>query len=599
MKYTNVLLIIVVLTLWLAGCGGEPPRREAPPEAQQPQQPTVTPVFTPPPPPATPTEVAQVETESEIEEVVEEDTETEAVELQAAASTETAENVTQDTTTSEQSAETEENVETEAVIEAEIAEENVTTSATAPQPSVLTDWLINTTDERSVNFSASVNVQSVEQVDINGTPFALIRSTGIPNYTTEISQELLNSLNSRPKATSDFTNGQPSIQAGQVINFGDDIGYSAPRGCAAPAEGFGYWPPGPACPTAQNNQLYIPLNPEPATDEVCETQLDIIGLWVNGVLVFNWGDGQSYNNERVWQNTAFDFEAYDLDICPGHSADGKYHHHSYPTCLGEQLGDDGSGPSPIIGYAADGYPIYGPWHDTGVLVESCWKVRNYDDPNSPTGCGVAGERSCQFIDQYDISKGTTPVSIGPRTDAVVESQSRNLIPAVAGTYFEDYHYDAACTAQGEQYLDEHNGHNHDGLGYHYHATRKQNADGTFIDTFPYYIGPEFYGKVHDITQQNGVRCTAGRPGGGGQPSGNQQQGQPQSDQPQGQNQQEGGQPQGGGGQPDFAAAAQILGITEQQLMEALGPPPPDFTAAAEKLGITEQALTEAIQQSAQ
>ncbi len=47
-------------------------------------------------------------------------------------------------------------------------------------------------------------------------------------------------------------------------------------------------------------------------------------------------------------------------------------------------------------------------------------------------------------------------------------------------------------------------------------------------------------------------------------------------------------------QPDLAAAAEILGITEQQLMEALGPPPPDFTAAAQTLGITEQELQNAL-----
>lgn len=38
--------------------------------------------------------------------------------------------------------------------------------------------------------------------------------------------------------------------------------------------------------------------------------------------------------------------------------------------------------------------------------------------------------------------------------------------------------------------------------------------------------------------------------------------------------------------PDLAAAAQTLGITEQELTDALGDPPPDLDAAAETLGIT-------------
>lgn len=49
-----------------------------------------------------------------------------------------------------------------------------------------------------------------------------------------------------------------------------------------------------------------------------------------------------------------------------------------------------------------------------------------------------------------------------------------------------------------------------------------------------------------------------------------------------------------GGAPDFAAAAAILGVTEQALQNALGAPPPNFAAAAQTLGVTEQALQEAM-----
>jgi len=63
-----------------------------------------------------------------------------------------------------------------------------------------------------------------------------------------------------------------------------------------------------------------------------------------------------------------------------------------------------------------------------------------------------------------------------------------------------------------------------------------------------------------------------------------------------------GSEQGGPGEPmDMAAAADILGVTEEALVEALGDPgqgPPDFAAAAEALGITEEALMEALGGSA-
>jgi YHYH protein len=47
---------------------------------------------------------------------------------------------------------------------------------------------------------------------------------------------------------------------------------------------------------------------------------------------------------------------------------------------------------------------------------------------------------------------------------------------------------------------------------------------------------------------------------------------------------------GPGGPPDLAASAKKLGVTEQALMEALGPPPPNFEKAAAKLGISADEL---------
>ena len=52
------------------------------------------------------------------------------------------------------------------------------------------------------------------------------------------------------------------------------------------------------------------------------------------------------------------------------------------------------------------------------------------------------------------------------------------------------------------------------------------------------------------------------------------------------------QPSGDG--PDLAVAAETLGITEQELMDALGPPPPDLEAAAETLDITVEELQNAL-----
>ena len=381
-------------------------------------------------------------------------------------------------------------------------------------------WMMNTTGETSTVFTGvEVNVSSTYTKTINDKVYQCMTSSGIPNYETTMTQEIIDSLNERPRASLEFATGGSTSAVGDVIAFGGNVGYTPAQGCSDGQEGYGYWPPGPACPEDMSKDQCFPLGPEPAT-EVCEGGLTSIGTWVNGVAIFNWQDGQSYNGAGVWVNEAFHFEFYDLDICPGHSANGDYHHHSHPVCLQEQLGDDGAEHSPIYGFGADGYPVYGPWHDNGVLAQSCWKTRDYDDPNSATGCGTAGERSCLLVDQFDITQGVTPAaSSGPNTSDTVTSMSSNQFIATSGYYFQDYYYDPSCTAQGVQYLDEHNGHDHDGLGYHYHVSRAELSDGTLTDVFPFYIGPTYAGTLQDEAIASCSTGTGTGPGGGGPPGG--------------------------------------------------------------------------------
>ncbi len=49
-----------------------------------------------------------------------------------------------------------------------------------------------------------------------------------------------------------------------------------------------------------------------------------------------------------------------------------------------------------------------------------------------------------------------------------------------------------------------------------------------------------------------------------------------------------------GGRPDFGAVAETLGISEAELVEALGDGPPDFEAASEALGISVEELRQAL-----
>ncbi|MEM7017597.1 MAG: YHYH protein [Pseudomonadota bacterium] len=372
---------------------------------------------------------------------------------------------------------------------------------------ILSAWKINTTETSSTISGAVVNVQSATQETVNGQEFARIQASGIPNYLVTITQAIFDALTNRPRASTDFSNGAPAVSVNQQVAFGQDVGYSS-NGCS-----LGYWPPGPVCPEATSHNGLIPLNPTAGSDE-CMSGLGTTGYAVNGVSIFNWWDGQSANNEGVWHVNAPVAEGLDVDICGGHAANGTYHHHAWNSCWATVAGEDEStGHSPVYGYAADGYAIYGPWHDKGnnTLAQSCWKKRDYSN-TALGGCGD-GARSCTLNDPTDLSQGTTTTSSpGPNTGGLYTTLSNNEVSTDSGLFYEDYYYDSTCTALGPAYLDEHNGHDHDNLSYHYHLTLEE---GGTTAAFPYTFGPFYRGTL----PSGGVATCGSLTAGGGMPGG--------------------------------------------------------------------------------
>ena len=377
-----------------------------------------------------------------------------------------------------------------------------TAPAIAQAPAIVSAWLVNSGGQVSPVFHAPTNVQSVSS---DGQTVTVV-SADIPSYQSAISADVLAALKSRPKAATDFRGGEPSVNAGQTVEFGQDVGYSSTNCQGQP--GYGYWPPGPACATVQQHTYRFPLQPQP-TAAAQATRGGEIGLWVNGASIFNWSDAMTYRNQGVWHRTAAVWEADSMDVCGGHSAQGDYHSHFYSPCLAQQLGDTGQGQSPIYGFAADGYPIYGPWLAAGVLAKSGWKLRDYS-----TACGTPGARTCLLVDQTDPSKGTTPASsTGPGTSAIVEAFPGHSLQASPGAFYEDYYFDASCG----DCLDAHNGHDDgDGRGYHYTVTVTQAANGALVPSFPYIVGPTYAGVPNPSF---GLPPGGGQPGGGGGPPG--------------------------------------------------------------------------------
>ncbi|MYI56903.1 MAG: YHYH protein [Acidimicrobiia bacterium] len=227
----------------------------------------------------------------------------------------------------------------------------------------------------------------------------------------------------------------------------------------------------------------FPVEPSPATTPVA-TGRATVGLWVTGTPFANWSDGGTYRGAGIWRTVAPGAVGDDGFSCAGPAADESAPH-VYPECLALHLGDDSGRHSPIYGFAADGYPVHGPWADLELLARSSWRLRDYDTADSATGCGEVGRRTCLLADPLDPAAGTVPAPAPGPTTAEIP----------AGAFFEDYWFDIGLDDGAPHALDAFNGHAHDELGYHYHITRIQDGDGSFTDVFPYIVGPWFRGEL--------------------------------------------------------------------------------------------------------
>ncbi|MCC6545676.1 YHYH protein [Candidatus Sumerlaeota bacterium] len=275
---------------------------------------------------------------------------------------------------------------------------------------------------------------------------------------------------------------------------------------------FGNWP-------ADKNVLArIPRSPTPATGTHTAVGLGTVGLMVNGVALFNNLDSFSYKNSSAqdlpgmggdgyWHRLAIE-EAPSFDPANAHQpTDGTYHYHTNPYGLRYQLGDninfDGNaytedtvGPthSPILGFAFDGYPVYGPYgygtaNDSGSGVRrmvSGYTVRN--GSNGTTNLTSTGRHTIPQWSSttYGHSVTLTPGQYGPNVNGAFP----------LGRYAEDYAYlgDLGFT-QGTIFdLDQYNGRTcvtpeYPGGTYAYFVA--MNADGS--PAYPYMLGGQYYG----------------------------------------------------------------------------------------------------------
>ncbi|MEI7657994.1 MAG: YHYH protein [Phycisphaerae bacterium] len=239
-----------------------------------------------------------------------------------------------------------------------------------------------------------------------------------------------------------------------------------------PHYNIGPWTASPNTAALQNVLVRIPRSPTVQTGAKTTVGLGAVGVMVDGTLFFNSSDARSYNNRNVWHNNANVIEAASFDSALGHpSPTNAYHYHQTPRTLRAELGDDGSRHSPIIGFAYDGFPVYGPF--------------GYANANGTGGI-------VRMTPSYRLRAITQRTTLPSGTSLA----SADYGPAIGGTYplgafIEDYEYVA-----GSGTLDQYNGRvcvtpEYPSGTFAYFIT----VDAANNGVYPYILGPQYYGVV--------------------------------------------------------------------------------------------------------
>lgn len=325
------------------------------------------------------------------------------------------------------------------------------TSMFAQTNPAITSWLQNTTTTGSYYMSGNsttisnnilVNCQMVEYSTNN----VFIHTKGIPSY-----------------PTGPFLDGNPSQAEDQDAIF------------------------------------KFPLNPTQNSGTPTSTTMGNIGVFINGVALFDYRDGVAWNPATNslcggpgnppcpggpgatmdWNRDAILAEMSGFDCSKGHPAMGNYHHHQNPSAFDLDLNVvsticnlydadglyaiDSTQHSPLIGFAYDGFPIYG----------------SYGYANTDGTGGIVRIKSSY---QLKTTRGTGNVP------------SETSWPL--GTFREDYEY--VNHSSQSDYLDEHNGRfcvtpEYPNGIYCYFTT----VDSNWNSAYPYAVGPTFYGVYQD------------------------------------------------------------------------------------------------------
>jgi len=232
-------------------------------------------------------------------------------------------------------------------------------------------------------------------------------------------------------------------------------------------------------PGACSAKVYIyrfPMTPTVPSSKTTSPKIGAIGCLVNGIPIYGLGDSKSWNGSAnvaggpgIWNVEVYKGEGVSLDtaLSAHPQQQGAYHSHAKPRRLYQDVPT--SQHSPIVGYAFDGYPVYGPY--------------GYSTPMN-SGSAITRMKSGYSLRNITVRTmlpyGVTASQTGPPVNSTYP----------IGTYCEDYEWLASNGGD----LDIYNGRfcvtpEYPGGTYAYFCT----IDASTTPQFPYYIGIQYYG----------------------------------------------------------------------------------------------------------
>jgi hypothetical protein len=228
-----------------------------------------------------------------------------------------------------------------------------------------------------------LGVSGIVVVLINSVVFYVAHAASIP--VSVKSTKALKAAAWNPTVKISYSGSSIILQPTGIPNHARDDFYAVPNGqVVVPDSTTAFVMKDPT--KAQNYRFTIPATPKYAS-KVTATSLGSIGVMVSGAVLYNpfEGDGKTpamSNNFTITDSSGI--TASFVDKCTGHPipGSGAYHYHGLPSCITTKV-DKISKPSRIIGFALDGFPIYGDRDIKGKQVT----VKNLDRCNgvySPT-----------------------------------------------------------------------------------------------------------------------------------------------------------------------------------------------------------------------